>query len=57
MATGYTGTVEFTSSDTAATLPGNTPFTTANAGMQTFSVTFGTAGTQSLTVTDTPTRA
>ena len=53
VATGYTGTVEFTSSDTAATLPGNTPFTSANAGMQTFSVTFGTAGTQSLTVTDT----
>ena len=53
VATGYTGTVEFTSSDTAATLPGNTPFTSANAGTQTFSVTFGTAGTQSLTVTDT----
>ena len=53
VATGYTGTVEFTSSDTAATLPGNTPFTSANAGKQTFSVTFETAGTQSLTVTDT----
>ena len=53
VAAGYTGTVEFTSSDTAATLPGNTPFTAANAGRQTFSVTFGTPGTQSLTVTDT----
>ena len=53
VATGYTGTVEFASSDTAATLPGNTPFTSANAGKQTFSVTFKTAGTQSLTVTDT----
>jgi fibronectin type 3 domain-containing protein len=53
VATGYTGTVEFTSSDTAATLPGNTPFTSADAGIQTFSVTFGTPGTQSLTVTDT----
>ncbi len=53
VATGYTGTVEFTSSDTAATLPGNTQFTSANAGQQTFSVTFGTAGTQSLSVTDT----
>ena len=53
VATGYVGTVEFTSSDTAAILPGNTPFTSANAGQQTFSVTFGTAGTQSLTVTDT----
>jgi hypothetical protein len=53
VATDYTGTVEFSSSDAAATLPGNTPFTTADAGVQTFSVTFGTAGTQSLTVTDT----
>jgi hypothetical protein len=53
VATGYTGTVEFSSSDTAATLPGSTPFTAANAGTQTFSVTFGTPGTQSLTVTDT----
>jgi hypothetical protein len=53
VATGYTGTVEFTSSDTSATLPGKTPFTSADAGKQTFSVTFKTAGTQSLTVTDT----
>jgi hypothetical protein len=53
VATGYTGTVKFTSSDTAATLPGNTPFTSTNAGKRTFSVTFGTAGTQSLSVTDT----
>jgi hypothetical protein len=53
VATGYTGTVKFTSSDTAAILPANTPFTSANAGARTFSVTFGTAGTQSLTVTDT----
>jgi hypothetical protein len=53
VATGYTGTVAFSSSDTAATLPGNTPFTLANAGKQTFSVIFGTPGTQSLTVTDT----
>jgi hypothetical protein len=53
VATGYTGTVKFSSSDTAATLPGNAPFTSAEAGVQTFSVTFETAGTQSLTVTDT----
>jgi len=53
VATGYTGTVKFTSSDTAAILPGNTPFTSANAGQQMFSVTFETVGTQSLTVTDT----
>ena len=57
VATGYTGTVEFTSSDTAAILPGNTPSRSANQGVQTFSVTFETAGTQSVTVTDTATRA
>ena len=57
VATGYTGTVKFASSDSAATLPPNTPFTSANAGVQTFSVTFGTAGTQSLTVTDTVSRS
>ncbi len=52
VATGYSGTVAFTSSDTAATLPGKTPFTSGDEGVQTFSVTFETAGTQSLTVTD-----
>ncbi len=50
VATGYTGTVQFTSSDTAATLPANS---TLNHGVGNFSVTFNTAGTQSLTVTDT----
>ena len=53
VATGYTGTVEFTSSDPAASLPANSNFTTADQGVQSFSVTFETAGTQSLTVTDT----
>ena len=53
VATGYTGTVKFTSTDSAATLPANYPFTKANAGTHSFSVTFGTPGTQSLTVTDT----
>jgi hypothetical protein len=52
VATGYTGTVAFTSSDAAATLPGNTSFTPADAGKQTFAITFETPGTQSLTVTD-----
>ena len=55
MATGYTGTVAFTSSDPAAILPGNSKFTSSNQGVQSFSVTFETAGTQSLTVTDTST--
>jgi subtilase family serine protease len=53
VATGYTGTVKFTSSDAKATLPGNSQFTSSNQGVQSFSVTFATAGTQSLTVTDT----
>ncbi len=52
VATTYAGTVQFTSSDSAATLPANSTFTTTNGGVQTFSITFGTAGTQSVTVTD-----
>ena len=53
VATGYAGTVQFTSSDTAASLPANYTFTTANQGVHTFTLTFETAGTQSVTVTDT----
>jgi hypothetical protein len=49
-ATGYSGTVHFTSSDGAAVLPANT---TLAAGVGTFSVTLRTAGTQSVTATDT----
>jgi ELWxxDGT repeat protein len=52
-ATGYTGTVHFTSRDAKAMLPGNYTFTAADAGMHSFSATLKTAGTQSLTVTDT----
>ncbi len=55
IATGYTGTVHFTSSDPKAVLPANFPFSSANAGQSTFSVTFETAGTQSITATDTTT--
>src|SRR5436309_3280059 len=47
---GYRGTVHFSSSDAAATLPGNYAFTN---GVLTFTATLRTAGTQSLTVTDT----
>ena len=53
VATGYTGTVQFTSSDTAASLPANYTFTTADQGVHAFALTFRTAGTQSVTVTDT----
>ena len=55
MATGYVGTVHFTSSDPKAVLPANYTFTAADAGAHTFSVTLSTPGTQSITVTDTAT--
>jgi hypothetical protein len=54
-ATGYTGTVHLTSTDSQAVLPGNYGFTSTDAGVHTFSVTLKTAGTQSVTVTDTVT--
>ncbi len=50
VATGYAGTVHFTSSDPIAKLPANS---TLNDGVQAFSLTFETAGTQSVTVKDT----
>jgi putative cell wall-binding protein len=49
-ATGYAGTVHFTSSDGAAILPANS---TLISGTGTFGVTLKTAGTQSVTATDT----
>jgi hypothetical protein len=52
---GYLGTVQFTSSDPQAKLPANYTFTTADAGTHVFSVTLKTAGTQSVTATDTAT--
>ena len=55
VATGYTGTVHFTSSDASATLPANYTFTGGDAGTHVFSVTLKTAGTQSITATDTVT--
>ncbi|HQU44580.1 MAG TPA: hypothetical protein PK867_17305, partial [Pirellulales bacterium] len=53
VATGYTGTVHFTSSDAKAVLPANYTFTSADYGKHTFSATLKTAGTQSMTTTDT----
>ncbi len=55
VATGYRGTVHFTSSDTQATLPANYAFTAGDAGAHVFPVTLKTAGTHSITVTDTVT--
>jgi probable HAF family extracellular repeat protein len=51
--TGYTGTIHFSSTDQQAGLPANFTFTTADAGVATFSVTLKTAGTQSITAQDT----
>jgi hypothetical protein len=51
--TGYRGTVHFTSSDSTAQLPANYTFTAADNGTHTFSATLKTAGSQSLTATDT----
>jgi hypothetical protein len=52
---GYLGTVHFTSSDAAATLPADYPFTAADMGIHTFTATLNTSGTQSITATDTAT--
>jgi hypothetical protein len=52
VATGYTGTVHFTSSDTHAGLPMDYTFVAGDHGTHTFSVTLNTTGSQSLTVTD-----
>jgi len=54
-ATGYVGTVHFTSSDGQAALPANYMFTSGDSGVHTFSGTLKTAGTESITVTDTVT--
>jgi hypothetical protein len=53
VATGYTGTVTFGSSDPIAALPANYTFTAADAGVHTFTATLKRAGSQSITVTDT----
>jgi hypothetical protein len=63
IASGYTGTVQFSTSDAQAILTGTTralegftyAFTSNDAGSHTFSATFATAGTQSITATDTAT--
>jgi RHS repeat-associated protein len=47
--TGYTGTVHFTSNDTAATLPANS---TLASGVDIFTATLKTAGTRTITATD-----
>ena len=49
----YSGTVQFSSSDGAALLPGNYTFNGLEAGVHTFSTTLNTNGPQTITATDT----
>ena len=55
-ATAYSGTIHFTSSDTKAKLPANYKFKATDAGSHVFTVTLKTAGTRSVTATDTVTK-
>ena len=52
VATGYTGSVAFTSSDPHAVLPSSYTFTASDAGQHTFGIALDTSGTQSITATD-----
>jgi hypothetical protein len=53
VATGYTGTVHFSTSDMTAQLPADYTFTAADAGSHTFSVTLGLPPSQTISVADT----
>ena len=53
LATGYTGTVAFSSSDPIASLPAGYTFTAADAGVHTFTAALKRAGTQFIQVNDT----
>ena len=52
-AIGYRGTVHFSSTDPAAVLPADYTFTAADKGVRSFNVTLYSAGTWSVTATDT----
>jgi hypothetical protein len=52
VATGYAGTVSFSSSDPAASLPDDYTFNGGDAGSHLFSATLWTPGIQSITVVD-----
>src|SRR5204862_3723614 len=54
-ATGYVGTVHFSSTDASAMLPANYTFISADAGVHTFSAALKTAGTRSISAADTVT--
>ena len=51
-ATGYMGTVAFSTTDAGRTLPANYTFVAGDAGVHTFTVTLKTTGSYSLTVAD-----
>lgn len=51
VATGYTGTVQFTSTDLSASLPASYVFAAADKGVHAFSGTFGTTGSQTISAT------
>jgi phage protein U len=53
VASGYSGTVRFSSSDVQAALPASYTFSSGDAGVHQFSVTLKTAGTQAVTTRDT----
>jgi probable HAF family extracellular repeat protein len=57
VATGYRGTVHFTSTDTQAVLPSDYTFTASDHGAHTFSATLKTAGSESITATDAVTNS
>lgn len=52
VATGYTGTLNWSSTDVLATLPSSVAFTGGDAGVKNLSVTLKTAGTKDFTATD-----
>jgi hypothetical protein len=52
LATGYRGTVHFTSTDPSATLPSDYTFTAGDNGAHAFSIAMQTAGEQTITMTD-----
>jgi streptogramin lyase len=54
-ASSYRSTAHFTSTDPQAALPADSTFSSSDAGAHSFGVVFKTAGTQSLTATDTGT--
>jgi hypothetical protein len=51
--TGFTGTIQFTSTDKLAGLPANYTFTAADHGAHTFTMTLKTAGTDTITAAAT----